>query len=507
VGEGHVEQYKKNFKLYLTLSLLWNGLILISAGYLLVYESSFDDVLILGMMISMLILSGIILANLISNKLTKPTEYLAQAILHVSPNEHLVAAPNVDSLSFGRELVVNLTRQVYDYASKSSVINASPQQTPEAQFLAELPVGVIGIDEQGVVTTANQQALSSLHLQNLVGVPLDTQIKVDVDGQPLMKWIETRRQVTVQATKAWPKVEVRTVGTDTANYYDIVASFRQRHASGTETLIAFFDHSDVYDTEAEDISFIALAVHELRTPLTILRGQIEIFHEELASSLDEEHRQIIDKMSASAENLSAFVTNILSVTKADQDRLSLKMSEENWPTVLQEILKTLELRAKVRGKTINFKASPNIPMAAIDKVSIAEVIINLIDNAIKYSPEAAKNIWVETNLDAEGNILTTVRDEGVGIPESVVPNLFTKFYRNHRNRNQVIGTGLGLYLSRAIVSAHHGQIWIKSHEGQGTTIGFTILPYSRLADTDKKDDNGITQTSHGWIKNHSMQRR
>jgi signal transduction histidine kinase len=87
-------------------------------------------------------------------------------------------------------------------------------------------------------------------------------------------------------------------------------------------------------------------------------------------------------------------------------------------------------------------------------------------------------------------------------------NLFTKFYRDYHNREHVGGTGMGLFLSKAIVDAHGGNIWVRSREGQGTTFGFTLVPYTELADEQKKSDNAdITRTAHGWIKNHSLYRR
>jgi signal transduction histidine kinase len=87
-------------------------------------------------------------------------------------------------------------------------------------------------------------------------------------------------------------------------------------------------------------------------------------------------------------------------------------------------------------------------------------------------------------------------------------SLFDKFYRDYHNRSQVGGTGMGLFLSKAIVTAHGGNVWVRSKEGQGSTFGFTIRPFSELADEVKKGDNtDITRTAHGWIKNHSMYRR
>lgn len=507
MGEGHVGEYKKTFRLYLTLGFLWYGLLLLAAGYLLVYESIFDDILILGALASLLIISGIIFASVLATKLTKPTEYLAQAILHVSPNEHLVAAPNIDQLRFGRELVATLTRQIYDFATTAG---PAPEQKPKAgtnEVFDALPVAVIGINETGAVTMANQAAQTAFGPNSLVGLNLDSQIQMEFPNNTINDWLADSRQKSLNAQKSWHKVTIRSGGGETKNYYDIAGIFRQHHPSGTETILVFFDHSEAFAAEADAMRLIALAVHELRTPLTILRGYVEVLQEDLEGKLEPDLQNSMDRMSSSAENLAAFVSNILSVARADENQLVLKLQEQPWSEVIAKIIADMETRAAVRGKHIELTVAQVLPTVAVDRISIAEVITNLVDNAIKYSPDTAKTIWVDSRLDTDGSVLTTVRDEGVGIPDSVVPNLFAKFYRNHRNSAHVAGTGLGLYLSKAIVTAHHGNIWVKSKEGVGTTIGFTILPYDNLAEAYKKDDNGITRTSHGWIKNHSMQRR
>lgn len=166
-------------------------------------------------------------------------------------------------------------------------------------------------------------------------------------------------------------------------------------------------------------------------------------------------------------------------------------------------------RAEVRGISLELAIDPDLPEVGVDRVSITEVLNNLVDNAIKYSG-GSDRIQIHAYKTNEGNIETTVKDFGVGIPESAVPYIFDKFYRNHRNRAQIGGTGLGLYLAKTIVNAHSGNIWLRSHEGEGTTFGFTILPFAAVADSDKTSDNGntdIVRSAHGWIKNHSMYRR
>lgn len=167
----------------------------------------------------------------------------------------------------------------------------------------------------------------------------------------------------------------------------------------------------------------------------------------------------------------------------------------------------MSLRAKVRGIELKATIAPNLPSVSVDRLSITEVINNLIDNAIKYSGDG-KVIEINARLTPDNTIETTVHDFGLGISTSIIPNLFTKFYRDHRNRAQIGGTGLGLYLSKAIVTAHGGQIWVRSKEGEGSTFGFTVLPYSQLAEEAKQSGNQeITREAHGWIKNHSLYRR
>jgi signal transduction histidine kinase len=142
-----------------------------------------------------------------------------------------------------------------------------------------------------------------------------------------------------------------------------------------------------------------------------------------------------------------------------------------------------------------------------DRLSIREVISNLIDNAIKYTGDS-KVIEINSALNANGFVETTVKDYGLGINNSIMSNLFTKFYRDHRNRAQIGGTGLGLFLSKAIIDAHGGSIWVRSKENEGSTFGFTLVPYARMSEDLKKSGNQeLVRSAHGWIKNHSLYRR
>jgi two-component system sensor histidine kinase VicK len=254
------------------------------------------------------------------------------------------------------------------------------------------------------------------------------------------------------------------------------------------------------------MSFVALSVHELRTPLTLLRGYIEVFDEELGPTLDPELKGFMQKMNASAGQLAGFVDNILNVAKVEDNQLTLQLHEEGWKEVVDTVVRDMSLRAGVRGITIKTDIAADLPSVAVDRYSIYEVLANLLDNAIKYS-KGTSEIYVTAGLNQSGLVETSVKDFGLGIDTSILPHIFDKFYRNHRNRAQIGGTGLGLFLAKAIVDAHGGQIWVSSKVDEGSTFTFTVLPYAKLAEAGKTGDNGgITRGAHGWIKNHSLYR-
>src|SRR5690606_17151914 len=138
-------------------------------------------------------------------------------------------------------------------------------------------------------------------------------------------------------------------------------------------------------------------------------------------------QDFMQKMQVSAEDLTAFVGNILNVAKVEQNQLSLKLIEEDWDEVLTRIIDTMSLRAKVHKKSILLNIDKDLPKVGIDRVSISEVVMNLIDNAIKYSPQGKDTIKVSSYLTKDGLVETIVQDYGVGVPQSVMPHLFEKF--------------------------------------------------------------------------------
>jgi signal transduction histidine kinase len=256
------------------------------------------------------------------------------------------------------------------------------------------------------------------------------------------------------------------------------------------------------------MDFIALAAHELRGPITVIRGYLDVLRDELTPVMQPDQTELIDRLNVSADRLSGYINNILNVSRYDRRHLQLHLHEDKLDQIVEGLRSDLDMRARTQNRLLSFNIPIDLPTIAADRNSLSEVISNLVDNAIKYSNEGGQII---VTAAVKGNFVEcTVQDFGIGIPGNLVQNLFSKFYRSHVSRSTVAGTGLGLYISKAIVESHGGQIWVSSTEGQGSTFGFTLPVYATVADKLLASDNaneGIIESAHGWIKNHAMVRK
>ncbi len=481
------------------------------------YVSEIASGILLGLLwFALATLAAFVVAKSAASLAGIPLGAVQDAIMHVSPSTHGVAAPKVETLSIGRAFVTNLAQQVHDIGS----IQTDQQDalykdrvTQATSVLAHIPLPLFVFSKNQQVTFASDAAFGYIGVNStqLLGNSLYEVVDLEFSSDfTLETWVAECQANKATDTAYWQRVRVRSkTNPELQKQCDIAGSYSRDNSVGVEFVITLFDHTAEYDQDDQSMNFVALAVHELRTPLTIMRGYIEAFQEELTGKMDAATAQYLDRLQASAQHLSSFINNILNVARIQENQLAVKLSEENWANLISRACEDMEIQARSRNKIIVQTIDPNLPTVGVDPITIYEVVCNLLENAIKYSAaDADKEINISAHLTNDGLVETSIQDHGVGIPASVLPTLFEKFHRNHRNRSQISGTGLGLYISKAIIEAHDGSIWVNSTEGEGSTFSFTVLPYQSLADSQKRGDNtGMTRAAHGWIKNHSMYRK
>lgn len=221
-------------------------------------------------------------------------------------------------------------------------------------------------------------------------------------------------------------------------------------------------------------NFISMMSHDLKTPIARIQGMIDVILKD-ASPLSHRQRDAVDMIKQSSDDLLKFINSILNYAKIESEGVELHKSAKDINQILEDVIKKHEFLAKIKKIQIKTQLEPLFPIP-VDPDLIRQVFSNLIENAIKYSPEET---WLEIlSEEKEGLIWVHVKDQGSGIPEDELPHVFSKFFRSKNAKSSPIkGSGLGLYLAKYFTELHRGEIFVESTYGKGAT--FTIkLPTS-----------------------------
>ena len=218
--------------------------------------------------------------------------------------------------------------------------------------------------------------------------------------------------------------------------------------------------------------FVALVSHELRTPLTSIRGYLELVLDGEAGEVTDEQRQFLGVVERNANRLLDLVGDLLFLAQIEAGKLSLEFGAVDLAAVAAESVETARPLAEEKEITLTLATSP-LPLLAGDRARLAQLLDNLVSNAVKFTPQGGR-VDVRASSSRENAILE-VRDTGMGIPADEQEHVFERFFRTSRATEQAIqGTGLGLAISNAIVHAHGGRITLASNEGEGATFRVTI---------------------------------
>jgi signal transduction histidine kinase len=230
-------------------------------------------------------------------------------------------------------------------------------------------------------------------------------------------------------------------------------------------------YEKVKDSEKMKSEFINIAAHELRTPIQPILGLTDIIYSKVK---DKEQHELLEIIMRNAYRLKRLTDNVLDVTKIESQSLMLKKEKLNLNILISEVLKEYvnkEVEQQIVKISYDFRPKDDIIVEG-DRVRLAQVIRNLVDNALKFSiNNQLIFVIVELEKDKEDQVIVSVKDTGAGISKEVLPKLFSKFTTSDSST----GTGLGLYICKSIVEAHGGKIWATNNSnGKGATFRFTL---------------------------------
>ena len=219
--------------------------------------------------------------------------------------------------------------------------------------------------------------------------------------------------------------------------------------------------------------FVSAVSHELRTPLTSIKGYASILMAGKLGEIPDKVKKRLEKINMHSDNLVKLINELLDISRIESGRVEMHLEKTNMLNLIENVQDLLTPQFKNKGVNWVTEADESIPELLIDSSQVERVFINLISNAVKFTPTDG-SITVRAKKENE-DIQFDISDTGIGISKEDIKRLFDEFYRVDNNINQnVKGTGLGLAVAKKIVEAHGGKIWISSEEGNGTTFHFTI---------------------------------
>ncbi len=225
--------------------------------------------------------------------------------------------------------------------------------------------------------------------------------------------------------------------------------------------------------EAEQMksTFVSVISHELKTPVALIKGYAGTLRRPDVKWDSETIQEGLGVIEEEADRLNSLIDNLLDASRIQAGVFKLELGDVNLERLTQRVVDGFQFQTETHGFQLDFPAE--LPAVVADEARIRQVLDNLVSNAIKYSPDGG-TIRIGAWHDAQG-VTVFVADQGIGIPHDEQSRLFESFYRvDSGMRRRTKGTGLGLYLSKTIIDAHDGAIWVRSEPGKGSTFFFTL---------------------------------
>jgi two-component system phosphate regulon sensor histidine kinase PhoR len=323
--------------------------------------------------------------------------------------------------------------------------------------------GVIIVDRLGDVQLINPaaEAMFEIHTQEALGQSLVGTLRVH---QLVELWQHC--QQTGQPQIATLELPTRQL------YLQGVATPLGESLPGN-ILMLFQNLTRLRRLETVRRDFISNISHELRTPLASLKALTETLQE---GALDDPPaaRRFLQRMETEVDALSLMVSELLELSRIESGKVPLRLNPVSPCSLLADAVERLRLQAERAGLQIQISCPEDLPEVLADASRLEQVIVNLLHNAIKFTPSGGQ-IFISTQpYPSDPQLLQfSVKDTGIGIPAKDLPRIFERFYKTDRARASG-GTGLGLAIARHIIEAHGGRLWADSREGQGSTFSFTI---------------------------------
>jgi two-component system phosphate regulon sensor histidine kinase PhoR len=340
----------------------------------------------------------------------------------------------------------------------------SQERTQLAAILSTLVEGVIAVDHGGRVLFLNPaaEAMFDVTSGSIKGRAVLEVLRHNALHEVIQQTLQEQRSVTQEITIHSPQERTLMVQALPVSYGE----------ERTGVLAALDDISELRRLERVRQEFVANVSHELKTPLTAIKGYVETL---LEGALEDKthNREFLKIIEEHSRHLSLLIDDVLDLSAIEAKRVDYRFEPVSVAEVTAKIIKGLAPMAKAKEVKIDNQLSEKLPKVRADKDKLAQVLMNLIDNAIKFNITGGR---VEIDgISEDDKISISVKDTGAGIAPEDLPRVFERFYRADKARShEIAGTGLGLAIVKHLVEAHQGTVTAESQPGEGSTFTFTL---------------------------------
>jgi two-component system phosphate regulon sensor histidine kinase PhoR len=455
---------KKTNMLYMAMSIGPSG----SLGYLRLAMHLYDIKAvevkirnILGTALILVFALALILGYAISIRISKPLERMSWIAASMAKGDF-----SKKIIRYSNDEVGSLARTL-DYMAKelnNKMKKISYEEAKLDAVISSMFEGIMLTDEKGDILMMNP-SLQKLFMVDSVPAgktPIEI-LRSNKIQQIVDNIIKTRRRYAAEETLAG-MTEEKTV---LVNGAPVMQNEKMQGA-----ILVFHDITELRLLERIRKDFVANVSHELRTPLSNIKGYAEtLLNGAIRNEKDSmDFTKIIYHES---ERLSNIINDLLDIARIESGKMDMVLLPVKTVSLATKVCDILKKPALDKGISIEISAPENMPEALADEGRLAQVLVNLVDNAIKYTPRHGRVKVAISGTD--GYIQFDISDTGIGIPGNDIARIFERFYRVDKARSRELGgTGLGLSIAKHIIQAHGGQIWVASAVGKGSTFSFTI---------------------------------
>ncbi len=377
--------------------------------------------------------------------------------------------------------ILGVPDEIAAFARSIEVPVTDPDSLEGTVLLRGQPVLINDIREAwDRVHPFNQQLATVTNTKSIMSVPLKTQdhvrgaLTVDrnqessltQDDLDLMMTLAGQVAIALDNTDAYRMIETLNVGLE-LKVQERTTSLEEvnRELGAANTQLRELNHLKS--------AFVSIVSHELRTPMTSIKGYVENMLEGLTGELGEKQRYYLTRVKHNTERLTRMIGDLLDLSRIEAGRVELKLAPVPMLDLVADVVESFQTIAREKSLTVQASSQNSLPKIEGDRDKLHQVLTNLIQNAVKFTPKGGK-VWLETRVRDDGLVECCVADTGCGIPLDEIDKVFDKFFRGESVPADARGAGLGLAITKTLVELHGGRIWVESTPGEGSRFFFTL---------------------------------